>query len=174
MEEITSFLKHVEQQPEYDGQIVHQRTLPMRPASYGAPAADLSDGLVARLESAGITALYTHQAEAFNLVKEGKNLLAVSGTASGKSLCYNLPVLEEMLVNKKARALYLFPTKALAQDQLRALGELDFPGLVATYDGDTPREQRVRPETQISAPGIGRYPARAAGAHSKAGLGGAQ
>ncbi|HZD59632.1 MAG TPA: DEAD/DEAH box helicase, partial [Anaerolineae bacterium] len=60
----------------------------------------------------------------------------------GKSLCYNVPVLEEMLANKKARALYLFPTKALAQDQLRALKELDFPSLIATYDGDTPREER--------------------------------
>ncbi|MBE0447962.1 MAG: DEAD/DEAH box helicase [Actinobacteria bacterium] len=143
MEEFASFLKHIEQQPEYRGQIVHQRTLPVKPASYGVPNSSLSDGLLARLEAIGVSNLYTHQVEAFDLVKEGKNVLVVSGTASGKSLCYNVPVLEEMLANKKARALYLFPTKALAQDQLRALRELDFPGLAATYDGDTPREERT-------------------------------
>jgi len=144
MDEVAGFLKYIEEQSEYCGQIVHRRTLPARPASFGVPKNGLSDELRARLETIGVSDLYTHQAEAFDLVKEGKNVLAVSGTASGKSLCYNLPVLDEMLGNKKARALYLFPTKALAQDQLRAIRELDFPGLVSTYDGDTPREERAR------------------------------
>ncbi len=150
MGEISSFLSHIQSQPGYSGQIVHRRELPARPASFGIPDNALSEETKKRLEQVGIGELYIHQARSFDLVKEGKNVLVVSGTASGKSLCYNLPVLEEMLINKKARALYLFPTKALAQDQLRAIGELDFPVESATYDGDTPREERGRIRRQAS------------------------
>ncbi len=150
MGEIAGFLEHVQRQPEYRGQIVYRRELPLKPASFGTPEHSLLDGTRERLARAGIENLYIHQAKALDLARQGKNVLVVSGTASGKSLCYNLPVLEEMLTNKKAKALYLFPTKALAQDQLRALGELDFPVEAATYDGDTPREARGRTRRQAS------------------------
>jgi len=150
MGEIASLLEHLMNTGEYRGQVAHRRELPARPASFGDPEYALEDGLKERLSHIGINKLYVHQAEAFDLVKDGKNVLVVSGTASGKSLCYNLPVLDEMLKNKKTKALYLFPTKALAQDQLRAIKELDFPGLVATYDGDTPRDERSRIRKQAS------------------------
>ncbi|HEY3375209.1 MAG TPA: DEAD/DEAH box helicase [Candidatus Aquicultor sp.] len=142
MDEITNFLHYIEHKSEYDGQITHQRILAPVPANHAEPENQLSPEMRERLQAIGIDALYSHQARAYDLVKDGNNVLAVSGTASGKSLCYNLPVLEAMLTDKKARALYLYPTKALAQDQLRALGELEFPGMIATYDGDTPREAR--------------------------------
>jgi len=150
MGEIASILEYLTGMGEYRDQIAHRRELPVKPASFGEPEHALEDGLKERLSRIGINRLYTHQALAFDLVKDGKNVLTVSGTASGKSLCYNLPVLDELLSNKKAKALYLFPTKALAQDQLRAINELDFPGMVATYDGDTPREDRARIRRQAS------------------------
>jgi DEAD/DEAH box helicase domain-containing protein len=89
--------------------------------------------------------LYAHQTEAIHLARLGHHVIVTTATASGKSLCYNAPVLETLLLDAQARALYLFPTKALAQDQrgkLEALGL--FPDVVtATYDGDTPREERT-------------------------------
>ncbi|NCO66280.1 MAG: DEAD/DEAH box helicase [Candidatus Aquicultor secundus] len=143
MDEIAGFLGHIRRKQEYGGQIVHERVLPTKAASFATPEGGLPDGVKERLSRIGIDELYIHQAKALDLVRDGKNVLVVSGTASGKSMCYNLPVLEEMLGNKKTHALYLFPTKALAQDQLRAIKELDFPGMVDTYDGDTPREERA-------------------------------
>src|SRR5712672_1705554 len=70
------------------------------------------------LERRGIRELYTHQEEAFRIASAGRNVVAVTPTASGKTLCYNLPVLNKLLADPKARAFYLFPTKALAEDQL--------------------------------------------------------
>ncbi|MCL6471520.1 MAG: DEAD/DEAH box helicase [Firmicutes bacterium] len=150
MGEVASFLRYIKDQPGYRGQIIHERKLTAKSASFATPKHGLLSEAAQRLSLAGINDLYTHQARVFDLAKEGKHVLVVSGTASGKSLCYNLPVLEEMLTNKRAKALYLFPTKALAQDQLRAIGELDFPVTVSTYDGDTPREERSRIRRQAS------------------------
>ena len=94
------------------------------------------------LRAAGIEALYSHQLEALDAAREG-NAIVTSGTASGKSLSFNLPVLEGLATDDRARALYLYPTKALAQDQARKLAELGLEGLRhAIYDGDTPREDR--------------------------------
>ncbi len=94
----------------------------------------------------GVEQLYTHQAEAAERIRAGKNIVVVTPTASGKTLCYNLPVLNEILENPATRALYLFPTKALAQDQLAELysliDRLDEDIKVFTYDGDTPQEAR--------------------------------
>ncbi len=96
-----------------------------------------------KLKELGLKELYTHQAKAIKLIREGKNVIIVTGTASGKSLCYNIPVIESFHRNKKARALYVFPTKALAQDQLRVIESLRIPELLpATYDGDTPVNKR--------------------------------
>ena len=98
----------------------------------------LSEALVA----AGIESLYSHQAAAYETAR-GSHLILTSGTASGKSLSFNLPVLDGIAHDPKRRAFYLYPTKALAQDQARKLGELRPPGLrEAIYDGDTPREDR--------------------------------
>jgi DEAD/DEAH box helicase domain-containing protein len=151
MEEFDSFLKHLARHPEYVGQIENKRLLPARPATYGSSNHEMSPELRDLLGKAGIQYLYEHQAKAFDLAMQGSNVLSVSGTASGKSLCYNLPIMENILSNKKARALYLFPTKALAQDQLRSLLDFGFPGPVHTYDGDTPREQRSAIRRQASA-----------------------
>ena len=98
----------------------------------------LADALLA----AGIESLYSHQAAAYETAR-GSHLILTSGTASGKSLSFNLPVLDGIAHDPKRRAFYLYPTKALAQDQARKLGELRPPGLrEAIYDGDTPREDR--------------------------------
>ncbi|HEX9763999.1 MAG TPA: DEAD/DEAH box helicase, partial [Candidatus Acidoferrales bacterium] len=94
----------------------------------------------------GIAELYTHQAEATERVHAGKNIVVVTPTSSGKTLCYNLPVLNQVLADPSTRALYLFPTKALAQDQLAELYDLidrlDHDIKVFTYDGDTPADAR--------------------------------
>jgi DEAD/DEAH box helicase domain-containing protein len=98
--------------------------------------------LAAALRANGIDSLYSHQAAAYETAKDS-DLILTSGTASGKSLSFNLPVLDGIAHEPKRRAIYLYPTKALAQDQARKLGELRPPGLrEAIYDGDTPREER--------------------------------
>ncbi|MHB0976947.1 MAG: DEAD/DEAH box helicase [Candidatus Aquicultorales bacterium] len=128
---------------------VHRVIIPAKPARYGTTADRLSEEAVRRLENIGVRRLYAHQAKAFDLVASGKNIVVTTGTASGKSLCYNLPVLEKLISTPKARALYIFPTKALAQDQLRALRALEVD--CATFDGDTPSESRaaVRREAAV-------------------------
>ena len=99
-------------------------------------------GLAAALEGAGIGSLYAHQLATLRAA-ESANVIVTSGTASGKSLAFNLPVLDAIARDRHARALYLYPTKALAQDQARKLAELAPPGLrQAIYDGDTPKEER--------------------------------
>ncbi|HEV3230709.1 MAG TPA: DEAD/DEAH box helicase, partial [Candidatus Dormibacteraeota bacterium] len=123
--------------------------LPGREAAY-ADVPGLPAVLAAVLRSRGVERLYIHQAEAFAAVAAGQDVVVVTPTASGKTLCYNLPVLARVLERPEARALYLFPTKALAQDQLAELAELNraLPpggGLIRahTYDGDTPPNARL-------------------------------
>jgi DEAD/DEAH box helicase domain-containing protein len=95
------------------------------------------------LEAQGVNALYAHQAAAWEAAGRGEHLVVTTGTASGKTLAFNLPVLDALAREPKQRALYLYPTKALAQDQLRSLGELKLPKLrAAIYDGDTASERR--------------------------------
>ena len=112
-----------------------------------APFPDaLAPTLSKALASRGITQLYSHQAASFSAVAEGKNVVVVTPTASGKTLCYNLPVLNGLMNDPHARALYLFPTKALAEDQLHEFkAAVDAAGSelkVFTYDGDTPQDAR--------------------------------
>jgi DEAD/DEAH box helicase domain-containing protein len=96
------------------------------------------------LERVGVEALFSHQAEAWQSVMTKGHTIVTTGTASGKSLCFNLPVLHMLSCDARARALYLYPAKALAQDQARRLSELRTPPLRhAIYDGDTPREDRA-------------------------------
>ncbi len=125
------------------------RAIQYQPASAGEYEdlpAGLNASLRAALERSGVRRLYTHQAQAFRAANEGKNVAVVTPTASGKTLCYNLPVLSRMLEDPDARAVYLFPTKALAEDQLHELQEtLDAMGsdlCAFTYDGDTPQDAR--------------------------------
>jgi DEAD/DEAH box helicase domain-containing protein len=122
------------------------RRLPPAPGCF-VPISPAVHPLVRRaLLARGIVELYGHQADAWELSQQGLNVVVVTGTASGKTLCYNLPVLDGLLRNPAARALYLFPTKALSQDQCDELtcffpdGEGALP--VATYDGDTPAPAR--------------------------------
>jgi len=121
-------------------------TLPARPARYGPFPAGLDQRLAYALAARGITQLYTHQAEAVGHVLAGRDPVVVTPTASGKTLCYNLPVLQTVLQQPEARALYLFPTKALAQDQLAELhgliGAVHADIKTYTYDGDTPASAR--------------------------------
>jgi DEAD/DEAH box helicase domain-containing protein len=99
--------------------------------------------LASALFANGVTALYRHQVEAWEAAARGENVVVTTGTASGKSLAFNLPVLDAVAREPKTRALYLYPTKALAQDQARALSALRLKGLrPAIYDGDTPGERR--------------------------------
>lgn len=108
------------------------------------PDPPLPEALAARLETAGIRRLWTHQAEALEAARRGSSVTVSTGTASGKSLCFNLPAIERILNEPRSKALYLYPTKALAQDQLRALRLLGLTELTpATYDGDTPQDERA-------------------------------
>ena len=104
---------------------------------------DLDPRVTSSLVANGVTALYRHQAEAWESARRGEHVVVTTGTASGKSLAFNLPVLDAIAREPKTRALYLYPTKALAQDQARSLTELRLKGLrPAIYDGDTPSERR--------------------------------
>ncbi len=105
---------------------------------------DLHPKLAGALRESGIESLYSHQAQAWEAAADGP-LIVTTGTASGKSLCFNLPTLDVLCTDPKARALYLYPTKALAQDQARAITALGLGDRVrpAIYTGDTPREQRA-------------------------------
>jgi len=122
------------------------RHFPAQPASLVPFPEELHPRLREGLSERGLAGLYTHQREAFDLVQDGRNLVVVTPTASGKTLCYNLPVIDRMLKDPDARALYLFPTKALAQDQLAELhGTIEALGAdigTFTYDGDTPQDAR--------------------------------
>jgi len=143
----SAFLPHLRSVPAYRDQIVHTEHIPSREASYGELDEPLHPTLHASLESNRLLPLYSHQASAINAVRADKNVVVVTPTASGKTLCYNIPVLDAILTHKGSRALYLFPTKALAQDQLRSLRELTASGEIKlnydTFDGDTPQWERA-------------------------------
>jgi len=144
----TDFIHHLKGQRFYKGQIAHVERIPARKARYGRPKKPLPPLLQDALKGVGVEKLYPHQAQAINAVRKGHSVVVATSTASGKTLCYNLPVLEAIITDWRARALYLFPTKALAQDQLRSLRELTSRSLrdirFGTYDGDTPRSARAR------------------------------
>ena len=124
-------------------ELAHVELVPAREARF----APLPEGLHPRVRDAlagqGIESLYGHQAEAWEAAARGEHFVVTTGTASGKTLAFNLPVLDALAREPKQRALYLYPTKALAQDQLRALGSFRLPKLrAAIYDGDTPADRR--------------------------------
>ena len=122
------------------------QTTPARPAQTSPLPADAPARLQEVLSQHGIHFLYSHQLQAWEYARTGKNIVIATGTASGKTLAYNLPVITSILNDDTARALYLFPTKALAQDQLATLERLNVPSLnvpAAIYDGDTPQRDRA-------------------------------
>ena len=129
-----------------DELITALRHLPAREAQWAPVPEWVRPELAAAYCAKGVTRLYTHQAEAIELIRQGHNVVLATPTASGKTICYNLPVLNAVLENSDTRALYLFPTKALAQDQLAELhdlgGRLENVFGVYTYDGDTPSDAR--------------------------------
>ena len=125
-----------------DGRIVAETAEPGRRARPAPLPAELHPGFAEALRRAGVESLYTHQFAAYEAAARS-DLVVTSGTASGKSLAFNLPVLDGIAADPKRRALYLYPTKALAQDQARKLAQLRPPRLrQAIYDGDTPKEER--------------------------------
>jgi len=132
---------------DFQGEITLDHVIPEASATFSPLPLDLRPELVAALARRGVERLYSHQAEAYAAVRKGRHLVVVTPTASGKTLCYNLPVLQRLLENPEKRALFLYPTKALAQDQLAELSALKH-GLpielrVDTYDGDTPPGRRT-------------------------------
>jgi DEAD/DEAH box helicase domain-containing protein len=141
-ESVEEWLGLLRSRPELMENVTHWHTQPARPPRTAAFPEPLHPKLIHALESKGITELYTHQAASFRAVSEGRHVVTVTPTASGKTLCYNLPVLQTLLADDSARALYLFPTKALAQDQVAELQNLadvmEVDIKTHTYDGDTP------------------------------------
>jgi DEAD/DEAH box helicase domain-containing protein len=107
------------------GQIVHVADLPRREAAYARPSPPLPAPLVEALRALDIAQLYTHQVEALERARRGENLVVVTSTSSGKTLCYNLPVLETILQNREARALYIYPINALINDQFKTLARMN-------------------------------------------------
>ncbi|MCD6326899.1 DEAD/DEAH box helicase [bacterium] len=137
-------------------EIVHKVKVPRSPATYRAPSEPLHPELEAALKQMGIEGLYSHQAEAIDNIRRVQSVVIVTSTASGKTFCYTLPIIDRILNDHRAKALLVFPTKALSQDQLKALmrfkeanPKLSFEA--GCYDGDTPPDLRrkIRDEANI-------------------------
>jgi len=150
------FLHHLTAQSEYSDQIAHIEHLPPRPADCADLERPLAKKLQTCLDDNALWPLYTHQAGAVNAARNGANVMVATSSASGKTLCYNIPVMEALLTEKNSRALYLFPTKALAQDQLRNMRAQFCPDILEsnecdTFDGDTPQNERfdIKKNTRI-------------------------
>ena len=149
---LSALLSHWRSDPGVAANVVEWRTLPLRPARYAPFPSHLDPTLLKSLKKRGIHSLYIHQAAAWEHVQAGRNCVIATGTASGKTLCYTLPVVDRLIKDSQARALFLFPTKALAQDQLTSLrdmlvceepgGQKDLELAVDVYDGDTPSTAR--------------------------------
>jgi DEAD/DEAH box helicase domain-containing protein len=123
-ETIREWMDLVRGMPEIMEQVTHWHTIPPREAQFADFPPELHPDIRKALNEKGIHQLYRHQEEAFRRVTAGNHIVTVTPTASGKTMCYNLPVLQGLMENDQIRALYLFPTKALAQDQVAELHEL--------------------------------------------------
>jgi DEAD/DEAH box helicase domain-containing protein len=149
--DVAAFLDRIRRLPFYAGQLEHVEVLEARAGQFALPDESLPPALERLLAARGIEQLYTHQVAALEAARRDRDLVVVTGTASGKTLSYNLPILERLLDEPEARALYLFPTKALAQDQLKGLlellaGDADLAERIkpGVFDGDTTTAQRRR------------------------------
>jgi len=145
------FADYLENSSEFGPQVVWREEIPSKTAAYGRLAAPLPPDLQIVLEKMGIGSLYSHQVQAIDLIRQGRHVLTATPTASGKTLIYNLPVFEAILNDPESRALYIFPLKALEQDQLKAVSQMNdlLPGNTVraeVYDGDTSpyRRKKIR------------------------------
>jgi len=150
--DVAKFLDEIMSYPNYRGQIAHIEDIPAKPAVYGDLEEPLPPQIQKMLAEQGVESLYSHQADAINAVRAGENVVVVTAAASGKTLCYNIPILEKALHDPEMTALYLFPTKALAQDQLRRLLEQkeicpELP-VISAYDGDLSKAARKKVQEQ--------------------------
>ncbi|MGN7456929.1 DEAD/DEAH box helicase [Paenibacillus pasadenensis] len=143
---LDDWLLELRDDPEIMEHVTHWQTIPAREARTRPFPDELHPKLAEALRCKGIEALFTHQHDAYRHVRAGRHVVAVTPTASGKTMCYNLPVLQSLLEDDAGRALYLFPTKALAQDQVAELQQLadrmEVELKTHTYDGDTPPQVR--------------------------------
>lgn len=145
---IPAILNQLRRNRDFMQQVVAWERFPPRPPRTAPFPAELAPALRQALHATGIDRLYTHQAAALTAVTAGDNVVVATATASGKTLCYTIPVVQRLLQRPLARALYLFPTKALAHDQtaetLALIAAADLPLEIHSYDGDTPQSQRRR------------------------------
>jgi len=167
-EEIDEIIRGLTDSDDYEDQAVFVKNFPGRKARYATLKPPVDGPLRKNLEKLGLEKLYTHQEEAVRLVRDGEDIVIATETASGKTLGYNIPVIENAWKEPSARALYLFPTKALGQDQAKVIHNLVAPGdafedgkylyslkygrrkfVFGTYDGDTPRQ--LRPDLRRDA-----------------------
>ena len=144
---VNAFLEQLKNDPAFMANVSCIRTLPANEARYADFPEELDERVCEVLRARGINRLYSHQREALDMALAGKDFVVVTPTASGKTLCYNLPVLSSILKDDASRALYLFPTKALSSDQVAELYSM-IEALGAdikafTYDGDTPASART-------------------------------
>lgn len=144
---LSEFVRALRDDPRFMENVTEWRVLPAREAKYAPFPQELDARIVQVLKARGIERLYTHQRQALDCALAGRDFVVVTPTASGKTLCYNLPVLNAILKDNAARALYLFPTKALSSDQVSELYSMvealgaDIKAF--TYDGDTPASART-------------------------------
>lgn len=147
------FLNEITHEKEYRDQLEHLRVIPARQAEYADLAHELHPRVQRILDNLGIKRLYSHQVEAIDAALDGENTVVVTGTSSGKTFTYLVPLAEKLARRPASRALLLYPTKALAQDQLRKLAEFGAGDAFTaeTYDGDTPRSLRrqIRRQAQV-------------------------
>jgi len=142
-----AFLDRLKNVDFFRSQVAHVETLSARPPVFKDLAGGVHPAVQAALDEQGIGRLYCHQADAIGHVRDGRNVVIVTSTASGKTLCYNIPIVEALIANSTATALCIYPTKALTQDQLRGIGKFESEErgvqfMAGTYDGDTPQNLR--------------------------------
>src|SRR5271169_4902232 len=144
---LTDFIGSLRKDPEFSQRVTHWEVVPARAGSYAELPPAVDGRIREALQARGIGRIYSHQLATWDAVRAGRSVVLVSPTASGKTLAYNVPVLQALLEDTDARALYLFPTKALSQDQQSELNEVvlsgEIPVKVFTYDGDTPGSIRI-------------------------------
>ena len=143
---LPDLLAQLRRNRDFMSQVIAWERFPAAQPRYLPLTHPLEPALVAALESRGVDSLFSHQAAAISAALNGENVVIATPTASGKSLCYTVPVLERLLQRPSAQALYLFPTKALSHDQLAETNSLiatgDLPVRAIGYDGDTPQHKR--------------------------------
>ncbi len=144
---IADIIRGLREDRDFADRVTHWETIPAREGCFAEFPAGLDGRIRAALEARGITKIYSHQLTTWEAVRGGRSVVLVSPTASGKTLAFNMPVLQSLLEDPDAKALYLFPTKALSQDQQSELNEVvlggEIPVRIFTYDGDTPSSIRI-------------------------------